>query len=265
MWQKILASAGIFVALIIFLNIFESPVRNSFYFISSPISNIFLQAGKNTTNFFSSFLTFNAVQKENGNLKQENQNLLSQIAILQDTIQQNQALKDFLQTPEQANFAILQAKTIGLNIASDTITVNKGSSDGIKENMPVISAQKVVYGKIVKVYKNFSEVMLISNPKSVVNVKIQQQDALVPQINGAIKGSGNLALYLDLIALDARLQQGDVLVTSGLEGIFPADLLVGKIESTNKNDVKPFQTAKVTPTFDVNNLDNVFVITSYKQ
>ena len=264
-WQKVLVGAGILVGLIIFLNLFESPVRNTFYFISSPISNVFFQAGKNINQFFGSFLTFGAYQKENSNLKQENKNLLSQIAGLQNQIKQNQDLKSFIQTPSQADFSILSAETIGLNSANDMITISRGSKDGIQEGMPVISPQKVVYGKVTKVYKNFSEVMLVSNVKSVVDVKILQTGLEKPQINGAVKGIGNLGAYLDLVNSDAKIQEHDVLITSGLEGIFPADLLVGKIESASQNDAKAFQTANVKPFFDINTLDNVFVITNYKK
>ena len=214
---------------------------------------------------FGSFLTFGAYQKENSNLKQENKNLLSQIAGLQNQIKQNQDLKSFIQTPSQADFSILSAETIGLNSANDMITISRGSKDGIQEGMPVISPQKVVYGKVTKVYKNFSEVMLVSNVKSVVDVKILQTGLEKPQINGAVKGIGNLGAYLDLVNSDAKIQEHDVLITSGLEGIFPADLLVGKIESASQNDAKAFQTANVKPFFDINTLDNVFVITNYKK
>ena len=107
--------------------------------------------------------------------------------------------------------------------------------------------------------------MLISNKHSVVDVKIQTSDTVLPIISGAIKGNGNLSTYLDLVASQAKINEHDTLITSGLEGIFPKDLLVGKITSIDKNDLKPFQTASVQPLFDVKNIDTLFVITNYKR
>src|SRR5207237_1162769 len=100
---------------------------------------------------------------------------------------------------------------------------------------------------------------------SVVDVKIQQGDITKNLIHGALKGGGNFSIYLDLVDSDSDIKEGDVLVTSALEGIFPPDLLIGKITSSDKNDIKPFQTAKVQPFFDIKNIDNLFVITNYKK
>jgi rod shape-determining protein MreC len=159
----------------------------------------------------------------------------------------------------------VHAKPIGLDLQQDVVTIDQGSADGIAENMPVISQEKIVYGKVTKVYNNFSEVQLISAKTSVTDVKIQSDDPTATAINGAIKGNGGLGIYLDLVAADAQINQNDVLVTSGLDGIYPRDLLVGRIDSWNKNDVKPFQTAKVSSFSDIKNAENLFVIANYKR
>jgi rod shape-determining protein MreC len=161
----------------------------------------------------------------------------------------------------------------------DIVSINKGSSDGVSVGMPVIGQQNVLYGKVFKVYKNFSEVMLISNKNSVINVKIQQNAVAVPispatsgqtwqasaetEIEGVIKGQGQLGAYLDLIPIDSTMVQGDVLLTSALEETFPKDLLVGKITKVQKNEQSPHQQAKIQPFFNVAT-DNLFVITNYK-
>ena len=264
LWQKILTRAGVLFALIILLNIFQSPIRNSFYFISSPLSKALLQAGNNSSEFFSSFAAFGSVQKENNNLREENQKLLSQLSSLQQSLRDNQELKTALENTKASNFTVLPAKIIGLDSQNDLMLINKGSADGISENMPLISSQNVLYGKVIKVYKNFSQAMLISSVSSVVDVKIQNSNPSQPPIYGAVKGSGALSLYLDLVNTDAQIKEGDTLVTSALEGTFPPDLLVGKIQSVNKNDSKPFQTAQVQALFDVKKIDTLFVITNYK-
>jgi rod shape-determining protein MreC len=88
---------------------------------------------------------------------------------------------------------------------------------------------------------------------------------LTPPIFGAIKGNGNFSLYLDLVPSNAPLHTQDVVVTSGQEGIFPRNLLIGSITQSTKNDLKPFQTAPIQPFFDVKNHDTLFIITDYKR
>ncbi len=264
-WQKVLAGAGVVVALIIFLNLFNSQVRNSFYVVTSPLSSAFMRIGANGSSAVSSLFNVASLKNQNIILQQQNQDLLNKVASLQDSIKTQQAADAALNNTKDSNFTLVAAKPIGLDLQQDVVTIDKGSADGVSENMPVISQEKIAYGKVVKVYNNFSHVQLISAKTSVTDVKIQNDDPTATAINGAIKGSGELGIYLDLVAADAQINQNDVLVTSGLDGIYPRDLLVGRIDSWNKNDVKPFQTAKVSSFSDIKNAENLFIIVNYKR
>jgi rod shape-determining protein MreC len=141
------------------------------------------------------------------------------------------------------------------------LSINKGSADGVAEDMPVISQQGALFGKVFKVYKNYSQVMLISSKNSVINVKIQRQET---EIDGVIKGQGGLAIYMDLVPIDETINQGDIIVTSALEGTFPKDILVGTVIKVEKNDQNPHQSAQVQPFLGAST-DNLFVITNYKR
>ncbi len=258
-------SLGIVATLVFvgFVSVFQLPIRNSVYFISSPETKFLKEAGRNTLAFFESYFNGKGLKQENSNIKEENQNLLSHISLLQESLRQNQAGTESQEVAKANNFNVVLAGVVGLNVGDDSLLINKGLDDGISQNMPLISAQKVVYGKVLKVYKNFSEVLLISSKNSVVDVKVQRADVTQTPVYGAVKGSGNLSVYLDLVNSNSKLNENDVLVTSGLEGIFPKDLLVGKITSVSQNDLKPFQTAKVQPFYDVQNIDHLLVITNY--
>ncbi len=262
-WQKIVLLMAVLVVLIIFLNIFQKQVRNSFFYVSSPISTIFLQGGKGAAGFFSSFSSFPTLKKDNANLATENQRLLASLALLQEAIKGNQDLQSALIAVKDNVFTLSQARIMALDTQNDTLLIDKGSKNGISENMPVISQEKVLFGKISKAYPNFSEVVLISNKKSALAVKIQVTDPVQTPIYGAVKGSGNQAVYMDLVNSDAKIQPGDVLVTSAQDGIFPKDLLVGKVQSSSTNDTKAFQTAQIMPFFNPKNTDSVFIITNY--
>lgn len=292
-WLKFFAGLIVISLFIFVLNFFNGGIRNAFFNLSAPIQKTFWGLGESSSSFLGSFLNGGSFFKENENLKSENQKLLAQISSLESIIGGNQAQSVVSLACQNEQFSLKMAGVIGMG-KEDTLTINKGYADGIKENMPVISEQKALVGKILKVYKNYSEVSLISNKNSVINVKIlqpQEPIALVlptedsatstdttstdaienidilpakTEIDGVIKGSGGSKVFLDLVPVDDVINTGDTLVTSALEGAFPKDLLVGKITSVNKNDQNPHQKAEVQPFFNISS-DNLFVITNYKQ
>jgi rod shape-determining protein MreC len=274
-WLTLLIGAVAFLFLIFILNIFTVPIKNCFYAISYPIRKTFWSAGAMSSNFFGSFFKAGSLAKENEDLQKKNQELLSQVATLQSIEEGNQALSAASVSCQNNGLQFVMAGVIGLD-DNDMLSINKGSVDGISEGMPVVDQQNVLFGKVFKVYKNFSSVMLISNKNSVINIKIMKTPVASrpegypgfgepKEIDGVVKGSGGLSAYLDLIPIDEDINAQDVLVTSAIEKYFPKDLLVGKIIQKEKNDQKPFQEASIQLFFDVKTADNLFVVTNYKR
>ena len=287
-WPKFLAVAVVLLLILFILNIFVAPIRNYFFTASSSIQKTFWSAGETSAGVLSFPFKAGSLEKENENLKIENQNLLSQVAALQSVEQGNPAQSQVSISCQNSGFQFVMAGVIGLD--NDILSISKGSVDGITEGMPVINQQNVLVGKVFKVYTNFSEIMLVSNKNSVINVKVQQNNvqnapanlvapsdpnapaigaALVPsenlEIDGVVKGDGGLNAHLDLIPINSSVNPEDVLVTSSLEKSFPKDLLLGKVIKMTKNDQKPFQQGQVKLFFDVKTADNLFVITNYKR
>jgi len=267
---KFLIGAFALLFFIAALNFFSSGLKNIFYTLNLPIQKTFWSAGETSAGFLTSFVISGSLNKDNQNLKNQIQQLQAQITSLQSVINGNQAQSNVSLACQNNGFKLLMAGVIGLD-AEDMISINKGSADGILEGMPVINQQGALFGKIFKVYKNFSKVMLISNKNSVISVKVQQSETasaqgsgVTKEIDGVLKGSGQLGVYLDLVSIDDIINQGDILVTSALEGTFPKDLLVGTITKVQKNDQNPHQQAEVQP-FLGQQIDNLFVILNYKK
>jgi len=266
---KILGGAVVFLLLLFILNSFVSPIKNLFYAVSYPIQKTFWTAGISSTSFFGSVWSSGSLSKENDNLKNENQKLLAQVATLQSIAQANKAQSDVSESCQDTEFILLMVGVVGLD-ANDMLSINKGSSDGITEGMPVINQQKVIFGRVYRVYKNFSQVMLISNKDSVINVQVQlpatfAEDSDEPkEIDGIVRGKGGLSAYLDLIPISSDIKDSDVLITSSIENSFPKDLLVGTIMNIQKDDQKSFQESSVNLFMDLKTADNLFVITNYK-
>jgi len=287
-WLKILLILTILFGLIFALNVFSSQIKNSIHVLSTPIQTLASFSGKSSSNWIGSLLNSGNLSQENKRLEEENQKLLSEISELRSIQAGNIALSTISKTCQSKNFTTIMAGITGLD-SEDTLTLNKGFNDGILEGMPVINQYNVLYGKIIKVYKNFSQVALISNKNSIVNIQIQRQNNEIPEIdfetleieeeiptiktvtetenlnvNGVIRGNGGLSIYLDLVPVDDQINKDDILITSAIDQIFPKDILVGKIIEIQKNDQKPFQQATIDPFFDLNSTDNLFIITDYK-
>lgn len=269
-WQKARLAkflAGIIALFFVFglLNLFQFQVKNFFYLISEPFEKKLWKAGNSASDFLTPFLNVKNLENENENLRAKNQKLLQDISVLQDKQKQYQALSGASINFSEDNFNLILADIIGLYLNSDIILINKGLNDGISDGMPVVSWQKILFGKILKAYNNFSEVMLISNKNNILDVKIQQSDVAKLPVYGVVKGKGEFNIYLDLVLANADIKEGDVLLTSAMDGIFPKDLLVGKIIRLYKNDQKPFQQAEVQPFFDIKKAERLFVISDYKR
>ncbi len=261
---KILIGVVVCLIFIGVFNLFQKQFKNFFYFIAEPLQKTFWNAGSSTSGFLDSFLSINNFSKINKELNIKNQELLDEIIFLQQAKTENQALKEVANLEQENKFKLILADVIGLDNYQDFILINKGSDDGIAENMPVINSQKVLFGKISKVYNKFSKIMLISNQSSVLNVKIQKDDTISPPIYGIVRGKGNLLTFLDTVTLDSEIKNSDILITSSLEGIFPRGLLVGKITEVYKDDLKPFQSAKIELFSNLKQIDKLFVISDYK-
>lgn len=251
---KIVIWTIVIVLLLIVLNFFNQGVKNFFYTISNPIQRFLWQGANNIADFFGGSL-----KMEISELRLKNQELLNQVSLLNDLEKENQTLREALEINLQKDFKMILVQIIFKDISEDSILIDKGSNDGISKDMPVINQQKVLFGKVNEVYRNFSKVVLITEKNCAFDAKTQEKE-----IYGVVRGKGNLSFYFDLISKDAEIKEGDILITSGLGGNFPKNLLVGKIRKVKKEDTKPFQTADVMPFFDLEKTDNLFVITNFK-
>lgn len=235
------------VLLIFSLNLFSRQTRNFFYSISAPVQKIIWEARRGSD-----------FERELRELRIENQRLLAENVALKEIRSENKILRNALEIGLAEEFQLDFAQVIGKYIDQDAILIDKGAEDGFLENLPVITAEKALVGRIAEVYNDFSRVELISNQASAFDVEILDKD-----IFALLKGRGRSKVFLDLIPRDKEIQPGDLVVSSSLGGIYPRGLLVGVVESVKKNDVQPFHQAEVSPFFNLQEIKNVFIILKY--
>ncbi len=138
------------------------------------------------------------------------------------------------------------------------VIINRGSDDGLRRGMPVVTQQGLV-GRVAAVTAGAARVQLITDPASTVNVRLEpsgSQAVLLGQITGE--------LSLDMIPQDTNVQPGDLILTSGLGGGFPSNILIGQISGVRSREQDIFQRASVQPVVDFTQMDIVLVITNFQ-
>jgi len=246
--------------LFVFFNIFQQGVRNFVYVISSPFQRVLWRAGDRTSDFFRTFIKINKINKETKKLKEDNQELTAEIAALKELREENKNLREALNIDLQKDFKLSFVEVIGKDISQDFILINKGTKDGVLKNMPVITPQKILLGKIENLYENFSKVMLLSNKSISFDVRIQDSG----DISGVGKGGGNSKILVDFIPWEKNISKGDIVVSDSLGGIFPKGLLIGRVDKVEKNDVDVSQKIEVDPAFNIKELSTLFIIIGQK-
>jgi rod shape-determining protein MreC len=202
-----------------------------------------------------------ALRDQNAELQNEVANLQAQVIQLQQQVGETQvlaALVDFSRA--RPEIEVKAAAVIGRDPSPflHYVIINRGSNDGILRGMPVVTDQGLA-GRVDAVIADAARVQLITDPASKVNVRLQNAEE-----EGSLVGSVTGDVILELIPQDANVETGDLVLTSGLGGGYPPDLIVGQIVNIRSRDFDLFQRATVQPVVDFNRLQIVLVIVNFR-
>ena len=240
------------------------------YFSSA--SNVFTGSLVNVQSWFSD--RFVAVQdyltapRDIASLRQRNAELEGEVAELQAQVIQLQqeagqtqilaALVDFIRVRPENTYRA--AAVIGRDPSPflHYIIINRGSNEGILRGMPVVTDQGLI-GRVDAVIADAARVQLITDPGSSINVRLQNA-----KTEASLVGSVTGDVTLQLIPQDINVEQGDLVLTSGLGGGYPPDLIIGQVVNVRSRDFDLFQQATVQPVVDFNRLEIVLVIVNFK-
>lgn len=235
------------------------PVQNLFLIGSSPLSSGLSKGFKPLMGFFKDIGQADNLRKENTYLKQENEQLRNQnieLAITRKRIVELEQALNIRTT--NFNTTFLAATVIGfiqLPFRAE-ISINLGSTDGIQTGNIVLSPQGSLVGRITSVKKNYSFVRLVTDSRSRVASQV-----LNSTTSGIISGKPTRELDFELAIGD--IKTGDVLITSGLGGIFPADIPIGVVEKITGNNQTAFPKITITAFAQITNLRTVLVDTNF--
>jgi len=246
------------IAFFVVLNLtaISKGIKNFFYLISSPIQKTLWRLSNNLSDFLEAISNINKLKKETEETRLQNQELLKELVTLKEIREENKILREALDLGLEKEFKLQIAQVISKDISEDSLIIDKGSKEGIEEGLPVISQQKVLWGRISEVYPNFSRVMLASNKESSFDAKLVNEE----ERQGVVKGTGNLKIIFDLIPQEKEIEEGNLLITTSLGGIYPEGLLIGLVKTIKKSDIEPWQQAEIQPFFDLSEAEILFII-----
>ncbi len=200
------------------------------------------------------------LRQRNTDLEAEVSRLQAQVIELQQRISETSilsALVDFARANPEYSYQA--AAVIGYDTSPFLryVLINRGSDQGLRRGMPVVTQQGLV-GRIAAVTSSAARVQLITDTTSTVNVRLDPSGAQAV-LNGQITGD----VSLEMIPQDTTIEVGDLVLTSGLGGSYPPNLLVGQVSSVRSQAQDLFQRASVQTAVDFSQLEIVLVITNF--
>jgi rod shape-determining protein MreC len=194
-------------------------------------------------------------RKENRQLKETVRRLSLVNSSYEQIRQENTRLLRLLSMDEHVPYKTLGAHVVARTpgFLSNVIYLNRGSSDGVRTDMPVVSGDGII-GRTVLVSKYQSQVQLLTNPDANIGAMLERTRVL-----GVLRGTGDLLLNLDYVANSEQVDVGDVVLSSGLDGIYPKGLAIGKVVDSRKGK-GIFRPIKIQPFMDFMRIEEVSII-----
>jgi rod shape-determining protein MreC len=268
--------AAVLIIILIFLFSFLYFNELQFSFISwlsdiiyntiTPILNVVHHLVETIQSYFTTLFSIDEINQEIKNLRQKNGTLERQILFLENINRENKRLRELLGFSEKVDYQMQGAEVIANSpsIWEKTITINRGSSDGLKERMPVISYQGYLVGRIDHLGSHSAQVRLITDQDFVVGGIIARTES---REIGLVRGSGrdDQPNIMDNIAWDADLEIGDIVLSSGLSNNFPSGLKIGEVIEVETDNYGLSQKAEINLFINDITLEEVMVIKNFDQ
>jgi len=224
--------------------------------VAAPIERLIRTPLDKTIAVWNRYLFLVGLGEENRRLKRENDQLKNQLLRYQEGYLEGLRLQKLLTLKDQTDYVSMTARVIGIDQKSliKTILINKGTSHGIRNGLPVMNDQGVL-GRIIETSWHVSRVLLISDGNSNIDALVQGT-----RVQGMLQGSGTMRCVLKYIPKTEEVKTGDLVVSSGMTEVFPKGLLLGTVIRADKKDSGLFQRIEVVPAVDFTRLEEVLVL-----
>ncbi len=189
-------------------------------------------------------------------LRRQNSELRTRNAELEEARQENERLRALVKFVQARNLESVGARVIGRpsNSWEGIITIDRGMDDGVEKGMPVIGDAGLL-GQIVETTDHTARVRLITDQRSGVAALLQRS-----RVEGVVRGSIDRELTLDFVSREASVRAGDVVLTSGMGGVYPKGILVGEVTRVRRQPNTLSPVISVQPAAKLGELEEVLVL-----
>jgi len=224
----------------------------------APVQKVLSASVKSVSDAWLHYVLLIDIEKENKNLKNKINEFKAALILYQEGYLEAQRLRKLLDLRDDYNYHFISARVIGREQAalSKTILISKGAAHGLKTGMPVIAPPGLI-GRLVDVSWHVSKVLLFIDENSNVGAITQRT-----RTQGIISGAGPRGLVLKYISKTQDVKEGDVIVSSGMDGIFPKGLLIGQVSHVDRQEASLFLKINVAPFVDFSKLEEVLILSS---
>jgi rod shape-determining protein MreC len=206
---------------------------------------------------WSGYIGLRQVKNENDYLKKQLADAQVQLQVQRALADRARGLEQLLELRDRMNLQTTAAEIIGSASAPDfrTVTIDKGTRDGLRPDMAIISPAGVV-GRVVVPSARSAKVQLLIDRNAAAGALIERSRA-----QGVAVGGGDDHLRLEFVSESADVSVGDTVVTSGIDGIYPKGFVIGRVDVVEKNG-PAFKRITIKPAVDFMSIEQVLVVTT---
>ncbi len=221
-----------------------------------PIQTGMVRVADSTERLWTLYTEIGRLRGENARLQQQVDAMRAEMSRLREQALATQRLERLLQLRAQTSYRTAAARVIARDAPAwfNTLVIDRGARDGVNRNAPVATPEGLV-GRVIEVTPTTARVLLIGDSRSAVGVLIQGSREA-----GVVEGRGGMGLRLRYLSPNASIRAGDVVITSGLGGIFPRGLVVGRILKVMKGEGGLVQEAEVAPAVPLDRVEEVLIL-----
>ena len=226
--------------------------------VTTPIQTVLARVNRATLGVWGTYRDWKNVRAENRRLRDETQRLRVEALRVTETDAENQRLRRLLTLKESLPLETMAGEIIAREWGGwvRSLTINRGRGDAVARLTAVIAPDGLV-GRIVDVRAGSSVVQVLTDPASTVGAHVVRTHT-----PGIIEGEPRGTLRFKYMARDGSgIQVGDVVVTSGLGGLFPGGIPIGRVRTIDDRGSALFSYAQVTPAVDFARIDEVLLLT----
>jgi rod shape-determining protein MreC len=248
------------------LNIAGGPLNTVAGYVFVPMQQGLNQLGQNISSWANDFQTLGEVMEENAQLKQQNEELTTQLNTIRLEQYELENYRELLELDEKYSYEKVAANVIAKDSGNwfHTFTIDKGTKDGIAVGMNVLAGSGLV-GIIIDVGPNYAKVRSIIDDSSNVSAMVTTtQDNFNVSGNLETLSSEGMITYSELRDEDDEVAIGDPVVTSYVSDQYQQGILIGYISSIEQNPNNLTKSGKITPVVDFEHIQEVLVILDMK-